>query len=54
MVALLGETLSDMLSYNLVEIRCYLQLAFGSGTQALNPIMGCFDLDKLTENNLVS
>ena len=43
-----------LLSCDLVETCCYLQLAFGSVTQALDPIMGRFDLGELTENKLLS
>jgi|SoiMethySBSTD1v2_1073268.scaffolds.fasta_scaffold968558_2 hypothetical protein len=54
MVVLSGKTLSDMPSRDPVETGCYLQLAFGSVTQAFDPIMGRFNLRELTGNNLLS
>ena len=53
MVALSDETLLDTLSRDLVETRWRLQLAFGSITQAFDPVMGRFDLGELTGNKLL-
>jgi len=54
MVALSGKILQDMRSPDLVKIRYRLPLAFGSIAQALDPIMGRFNLGKLTGNKLLS
>ena len=54
MVILSGKTLLDIPSRDPVETRYRLQLAFASITQALDPIMGCFYLGKLTGNKLLS
>jgi hypothetical protein len=54
MVVLSGKNLLDTPSRDLVETRSRLQLAFGSVTQTSDPVMGRFDLGKLTENKLPS
>jgi hypothetical protein len=48
MVALSGKTLLDMPSRELVETRCYFQLAFASVTQAFDSVMGRLNLGELT------
>ena len=48
------KTLLDMPSRNSVKTRCYLQLAFGSFTQAFDPIMGGLNLGELTGDKLLS
>jgi hypothetical protein len=53
MVVISGETLLDMPSWDLVETRCRLQLAFACVTQTSDPVMGCFDIGELTGNKLV-
>ena len=53
MVVISGETLLDMPSWDLVETRCRLQLAFASVTQTSDPVMGCFDIGELTGNKLL-
>ena len=53
MIALSGKILPDMRLPDLVEIRYRLPLAFGSVAQAFDPIMGRFNLCKLTGNKLL-
>ena len=53
MVFLSGKTLLDTKSRDLVETRCYLQLAFACVTQTSDPVMGCFYIGELTGNKLL-